>query len=80
MLNILSLEIFSIFHSAGFVFCFVFGSFGPFSLLGFGFLVVYSLYTPWGPFFDFNTIAYLSKKKISQKISLVVKSLYFERV
>ena len=64
MLNILSLEIFSIFHSAGFVFCFVFGSFGPFSLLGFGFLVVYSLYTPWGPFFDFNTIAYLSKKKI----------------
>ena len=63
MLNILLLEIFSIFPSDGFVACFVFGFFGPFSLLGFGFLVVYSLYTPWGLFFGFNTIAYLSKKK-----------------
>ena len=50
MLNILLLEIFSIFHSAGFVVCFVFGSLGLFLCLVFGFLVVYSLYTPWGPF------------------------------
>ena len=36
---------------------------GLFLCLVFGFLVVYSLYTPWGPLFGFNTIAYLSKKK-----------------
>ena len=53
MLNILLLEIFSIFPSDGVVVCFGFGFFGPFSLRVFGFLVVYSLYTPWGPFFGF---------------------------
>ena len=63
MSNILLLEIFSIFPSVGVVVCFGFGFFGPFSLRVFGFLVVYSLYSPWGPFFGFNTIAYLSKKK-----------------
>ena len=67
MLNILLLEIFSIFPSDGFVACFAFGFFGPFSLLGFGFLVVYSLYTPWGPFFGLIQLLIYQKKKRKKK-------------
>ena len=46
--------------------CFVFWFFfffSSFSLVGFGFLVVYDLYTPRGPFFGINTLVYQSKKK-----------------
>ena len=78
MLNILLLEIFSIFPSVGVVVCVGLGFFGPFSLCVFGFLVVYSLYTPWGPFFfGFNAIAYLSKKKKKKKVSPYLRTLCF---
>ena len=56
------LEIFSIFPSAGFVDCFCFLALLILFFAWFWFLVVYSLYTPWGPSFGFNTLVYLSKK------------------
>ena len=71
------LEIFSIFPSASFVGCFDL-FFTLFSLVGFVFLVVYALYTPWG-FFGLNTLAYQSKKKMKGPNTLKLTSTSLER-
>ena len=55
--------------------CFVFWFFfSSFSLVGFVFLVVYALYTPWGPFFGINTLVYQSKKKKKTSYRTMLKS------